>query len=377
MFDGLLKSKFFSKCKSDIRLTRTRIEIITKKRNATHKYLRNDVADLLRNGLDTNAFNRAEGLLADMNKSQCYELIDEYCEHLSKNLLAMDKQRECPEECREAAASLAFAAARFADLPELRELRTLFSERYGKSLDYYVNKQFTEKLKVDPPSNDMKLQLLQEITAESGLNAYDKSVDEVRRAAKPKEATAPKEDDDDEPLNLRHTPPYTKTVDEIVVDNALRGNKPMGKSARSKLTKPPPVQEVAAVGNENEKVVNIENVAQGRRILRFFNGGVGHRDEEEKTRDRLLRHYSMKRGSNNNGKSEPEVKRPPTYSSQDGPTRASSLRVEQMGPTETDPRKHSRAASCHTDLMNANTHVHPKLPDYDEFVAQLAAFREK
>ena len=34
-----------------------------------------------------------------------------------------------------------FAAARFADLPELRELRTMFSERYGKSLDYYVNKQ--------------------------------------------------------------------------------------------------------------------------------------------------------------------------------------------------------------------------------------------
>lgn len=49
--------------------------------------------------------------------------------------------RECPEECREAVASLMFAAARFADLPELRELRTLFSERYGKSLDYYVNKQ--------------------------------------------------------------------------------------------------------------------------------------------------------------------------------------------------------------------------------------------
>lgn len=29
-------------------------------------------------------------------------------------------------------------------------------------------------LKADPPSNDMKLQLLQEIAAESGLNAYDK-----------------------------------------------------------------------------------------------------------------------------------------------------------------------------------------------------------
>ncbi|KAG6422292.1 hypothetical protein SASPL_118858 [Salvia splendens] len=347
MFDGLLKSKFFSKCKSDIKLTRTRIAIITKKRNATQKYLRNDVADLLRNGLDTNAFNRVGGLLADMNKSQCYKLIDEYCEHLSNNLPAMNKQSECPEECREAAASLAFAAARFADLPELRELRTLFAERYVKSLDYYVNKQFTEMLTAHPPSNDMKLQLLQEIAAEAGLNAYDKSVDKVRTAAKPKE--------DDE--------------DESVVDNVLTGNKPMGKSARTRLTKPPPVQEVA-VGDENEKVVNIENVAQGRRTLRFFNGGGGHRDEEEKTMDRLLRHYSMKKGSNKTDKSEKEAK----LRSQDGPTRASSLPVEPMGPTDTE---HPRAASCHLDLMNANVHVHPKLPDYDEFVARLAAFREK
>ncbi|KAG6425365.1 hypothetical protein SASPL_115795 [Salvia splendens] len=350
MFDALLKSKFFSKCKSDIKLTRARIEIITKKRNATQKYLRNDVADLLRNGLDTIAFNRAEGLLADMNKSQCYKLIDEYCEHLSNHLPAMNKQSECPEECREAAASLVFAAARFADLPELRELRTMFSERYGKSLDYYVNKQFTEMLKVDPPSNDMKLQLLQEIAAESGLNAYDKSVDKVRKAA------APKEDDED----------------ESVVDNALTGNKPVGKSARTRLTKPPPAQEVA-VGDENEKVVNIENVAQGRRTLRFFNGGGGHRDEEEKTMDRLLRHYSMKKGSKRTEKSEQEAK----LRSQDGPTRASSLPVEPIGPTETDPTKLPQAASCHPDLMNANVHVHPKLPDYDEFVARLAAFREK
>lgn len=53
--------------------------------------------------------------------------------------------RECPEDCREAASSLMYAAARIADLPELRELRTMFSERYGNSLDYYVNKQVLKK----------------------------------------------------------------------------------------------------------------------------------------------------------------------------------------------------------------------------------------
>lgn len=49
--------------------------------------------------------------------------------------------RECPEECREAVSSLMFAAARFADLPELRDLRSLFAERYGSSVEPYVNKE--------------------------------------------------------------------------------------------------------------------------------------------------------------------------------------------------------------------------------------------
>lgn len=49
--------------------------------------------------------------------------------------------RECPEECREAVPSLMYAAARFADLPELRDLRNLFTEKYGNSLECYINKE--------------------------------------------------------------------------------------------------------------------------------------------------------------------------------------------------------------------------------------------
>ena len=49
--------------------------------------------------------------------------------------------RECPNECREAIPTLMYAAARFADLPELRELRSLFTEKYGNSLDSYVIKE--------------------------------------------------------------------------------------------------------------------------------------------------------------------------------------------------------------------------------------------
>lgn len=37
--------------------------------------------------------------------------------------------------------SLMFAAARFSDFPELRDLRDTFQERYGSSLEHFVNQE--------------------------------------------------------------------------------------------------------------------------------------------------------------------------------------------------------------------------------------------
>jgi len=34
-----------------------------------------------------------------------------------------------------------YAAARISDLPELRDLRNLFTEKYGNSLEPYINKE--------------------------------------------------------------------------------------------------------------------------------------------------------------------------------------------------------------------------------------------
>ncbi|KAK6773465.1 hypothetical protein RDI58_028703 [Solanum bulbocastanum] len=128
MFDALLKSKFYTKCKSTIKQTKTRIEMIRKKRDAMLKYLKNDMADLLKSGADVNAYGRADGLLVELNISSCYDCLEQYCLHISSHLATMSKQRECPEECREAVSTLMFSAARLSDLPELRELRDIFTE---------------------------------------------------------------------------------------------------------------------------------------------------------------------------------------------------------------------------------------------------------
>ncbi|KAI3720690.1 hypothetical protein L2E82_31681 [Cichorium intybus] len=84
---------------------------------------------------------KVEQLYVDQNLSSCYEFVKQSCLLILNHLSAMDKQRECPEEYKEVISTLMFAAARFAYLPELRELRSLFSERYGNCLEPYVNKE--------------------------------------------------------------------------------------------------------------------------------------------------------------------------------------------------------------------------------------------
>ncbi|XP_009624172.1 uncharacterized protein [Nicotiana tomentosiformis] len=198
MFDALLKSKFYTKCKSVIKLTKTRIEMIRKKREAMLKYLKNDMVDLLKSGLDVNAYNRAEGLMFELNISICYDMLEHNSLHISSHLAIMSKQRVCPEDCREAASTLMFAAARFSDLPELRGLRATFTERYGNSLELFVNKEFVEKLKSQPPTKEMKLQLMRDIAVESGIKWNSRDLEQKLYKQLMSEQGRPKSHNDEE-----------------------------------------------------------------------------------------------------------------------------------------------------------------------------------
>lgn len=169
MLDGLLGRGFASKCKSLIKLTRSRIDVIRRKRQATQKFLKKDMADLLANGLDINAYGRAEGLLVELTLSSCYDFVELCCEILLQHMSTIQKQSECPEECREAVSSLMFAAARFSDLPELRDLRKIFQERYGNSLDCFINQEFSNNLAGNPSVLEKKVKLMQDIASEFSI----------------------------------------------------------------------------------------------------------------------------------------------------------------------------------------------------------------
>ncbi|KAJ0076258.1 hypothetical protein Patl1_34166 [Pistacia atlantica] len=159
MFDAM-RSKFYKKSKSLLKLSKTRLETAKKKRFAVYQYLKNDLAELLRNGLDLNAYGRVEGFLAEQNMAFCYEHLQQCISTIYNQLSNMENQRECPSECREAVATLMHAAARFADLPEVRELRTVFTERYGSSLENFVSKEFVARLSPEAPSQERKIQII-------------------------------------------------------------------------------------------------------------------------------------------------------------------------------------------------------------------------
>jgi hypothetical protein len=49
--------------------------------------------------------------------------------------------RDCPPEFREAVSNLIFAVARYPDLPELCDLRHIFTERYGNFVEHFVSQE--------------------------------------------------------------------------------------------------------------------------------------------------------------------------------------------------------------------------------------------
>ncbi|XP_027919579.1 uncharacterized protein LOC114178080 [Vigna unguiculata] len=179
MLDGILGRGFTAKCKSLIKLTKTRIDVIRRKRRATEKFLKKDIADLLLNGLDINAYGRAEGLVVELTLSSCYGFVEQCCEFVLKHLPAMQKLSGCPEECRMAVSSLMFGAARFSDLPELRDLRQIFQERYGNSMECYVNQEFAANLNFKSSTLENKVCLMQDIASEFLIN-WDSSAFKLR-----------------------------------------------------------------------------------------------------------------------------------------------------------------------------------------------------
>ncbi|KAL3509411.1 hypothetical protein ACH5RR_028812 [Cinchona calisaya] len=159
-----------------IRRVQCRLKLLKNKRSTIVRQLREDVAELLKNGHGQTAFDRVDQLFKDECLLAVYDLLDQFCEFIIINLPYIRRNKDCPNDINEAVSSLIFASARFGDLPELRSIRKLFGERYGQRLatvalellpGNLVNRQIQEKVCIKSVSDDVKSKLVEEVLRSS------------------------------------------------------------------------------------------------------------------------------------------------------------------------------------------------------------------
>ncbi|KAI4341083.1 hypothetical protein MLD38_025853 [Melastoma candidum] len=171
MFEALLGWRKASNCKKLIRRAQRRLRLLRNKRDSIVRTLRDDVSRLVEMGYLEIATERAEQLLEDESVMEMYDLLNGFCELVITNMSHIRRHRECPNDVNEAVSSLIFASTRCGELPELRQIRELFRDRYGErfalvAVDLLpgnlVNPKIIEQLSMKTISNDSKIRITDE-----------------------------------------------------------------------------------------------------------------------------------------------------------------------------------------------------------------------
>ncbi|KAI4357839.1 hypothetical protein L6164_001762 [Bauhinia variegata] len=177
--DMLLGRSFkAAKFKPLIALSISRLAVLKNQRQARFKVARSDVVEILQLGQHERALLRVEHVIKEQNMLDVYDLIERYCNLLVERVHLIEQERECPEELREAASGLLYAASRCGDFPELQEIRAVLTTRFGKELagraielrnNCGVSPQIVQKLSTRMPGLENRMKVLKEIASENSI----------------------------------------------------------------------------------------------------------------------------------------------------------------------------------------------------------------
>ncbi|KAH0451654.1 hypothetical protein IEQ34_018953 [Dendrobium chrysotoxum] len=171
-------SRELTKLKTLLGLTVSRLALLRNQRQTRCAQAEADVAHLLLLGHQDRALLRAEMVIKERNMLDVLAMVESYCYLLTERAFLLHNQKECPDELREAAAGLAFAASRCGDLPELREVRRIFSARFGKEFitaaaelrnNCGVSGKMVQKFSTRQPSLEIRAKVTKEIAIEKGI----------------------------------------------------------------------------------------------------------------------------------------------------------------------------------------------------------------
>ncbi|GFZ18955.1 hypothetical protein Acr_27g0006940 [Actinidia rufa] len=122
-----------------------------------------------------------EHVIREQNMLDVLVVIENYCHHLIDGVLLVENNRECPDELNEAISSLIFASSRCGELPELQEIKGIFTSRYGKEFvaradelrnNCRVNLKMIQKLSTRQASLESRQKLLKQIASDNGITLH-------------------------------------------------------------------------------------------------------------------------------------------------------------------------------------------------------------
>lgn len=170
---------FGTKCKTCLNLAISRMKLLQNKRDVQLKHMRKEIAQFLQAGQEAIARIRVEHVIREQDIWAAYEILELFCEFVLARVPIIESQRECPPELREAISSIIFASPRCSEVPDLLQIKNLFTAKYGKEFvsaaselrpDSGVNRTIIEKLSVSAPSGEARLRVLKEIAQEYNLS---------------------------------------------------------------------------------------------------------------------------------------------------------------------------------------------------------------
>ncbi|CAL5402512.1 unnamed protein product [Camellia sinensis] len=320
---------------------RRQLLIQMRRRESIIRQSRADIAQLLMYGHHDNAFARAEQLYNDQCVLSAYGQIDNFFDFLHSNLCNISRQSsKLSDEANEVVSSLVFAASRCGELPELRQRRTLFKQRFDDEfernnvelqLGNSVNSQMKHNLGEKSVPDDMKLQLTCNVAREYTLSL--------------------------EPPT--HEQNFVPQCQQDISSN------------RTTLDSSPPIQDTAIVYLDD-----MENQLSNKEDFRGKNEINGLDSWDRNVRSKSFVKKSLAQKSNALIKKDAVC---------DGLLRENKVNYQNMI-VKGEISMHNSCSSCHDhqEEIEENeeskpqlSYFHPKLPDYDELVATFTEYKKE
>lgn len=235
--DALLGRSFkTTRFKALVNLAISRLAVLANQRQVRSSQARSDVVQLLQLGHQERALFRVEQVIKDQKLLDAYAIIESYCEVVLERIKLLEHERECPEELKEAISGLIFASSRCGDFPELIEIRSVITSRFGKEFtaraielrnNCAVGPMIVQKLSARPPSLEIKLKLLKQIASEHGITLKDLEAYEVSTETQEKVVAEEKKDQPQQETKVEGV--FQILPEEIEKDNryadSMRGRK--------------------------------------------------------------------------------------------------------------------------------------------------------